>query len=286
MRKALLFLLVITLLGCNREKIAQLEHANDTLQTNNTQLMEDVKLKEEYIRDYTATVNEIYDNLEMIRKREGYLSKHSKEVKKQDGATVRKQMLNNIASIDEALKKSKKRLQQLSARKNAFQNQADELSKTLESLSKTLDEKEVEIETYKTEVGRLSGRVAEVEDELMTREAQMARQAEALNTVYYIIGTEKELKDKGIITEEGGFLGIRKAKKLAANFNESDFQTADISATDYIEIDEKRKKVKLISPHRSDSFHLSEDSGDITRLEIIDPDEFWKMKYLVILTKS
>jgi len=40
-----------------------------------------------------------------------------------------------------------------------------------------------------------------------------------MNTIYFIIGDERELKKLGIIEERGGILGIRKTIKIAARFN-------------------------------------------------------------------
>ena len=71
--------------------------------------------------------------------------------------------------------------------------------------------------------------MAQVEGELEARNEVIESQTTRLNTGFYIIGSEKELKEKGILEEKGGILGIRKAKQLAASFNPQDFKTTDIT---------------------------------------------------------
>ena len=73
---------------------------------------------------------------------------------------------------------------------------------------------------------------------------------------------------------------------MASDFKEEYFTKTDISNTQTISIDFGIKKVKIISPHNPDSYNLIEKDKNQTVLEIIEPDEFWKINYLVILTKG
>lgn len=278
--------LLITLLGCNQDKIAQLEKQNQELAEINATLQEEAQVKEDYLKEYTETVNSVYENLELIRKREGFLSKQARSVEDQDRVSLREQMLSNIASIDEALKKSKSQLAQLRSRSSNYQQEAESLNKTLENLTRTIEEKEAQLEQYRAEVDQLTQRVAVVETELADRETRLEDKDREINKAWFVIGTKDELKEKGIITEEGGFLGIGKRKMLASDFRRTDFQMTDIRSTDVISIDGKADDVQLISPHSSDSFHLMATDEERARLEIIDPDAFWKVRYLVIMTKG
>lgn len=284
--KSILFILAaLAFLGCNQDKISQLEQQNKELQADVALLQEEQLLKEEYIQEYTTTINNVYDNLEKIRKREGFLAKYG-EGDGENKVSLQKKMLSNIASMDEALKKSRSSLNALKKRSYNYKNKSDALEQTIESLTKAIEEKEQELEVYRQQVSTLNQRIAEAESTIATQEVALNDKNQALNTVYYIIGSEKELKEKGIITEEGGFLGLRKTKKLAANFPEEAFVATSLEETDYISIADNIDRVRLISPHHSDSFHLQETDEEQTNLEIIDAKEFWKMKYLVILTKG
>ncbi|HQU73057.1 MAG: hypothetical protein KDI06_13525 [Calditrichaeota bacterium] len=284
--KSILYLLAaLALLGCNQDKISKLEQENQSLQSDMALLQEEVQLKEDYIQEYTSTINAVYDNLENIRKREGFLAKYS-ENEGENKVSLQKKMISNIASIDEALQKSRKSLRNLQDKSATFKNKSEALEQTVENLTRAIEEKEKELEQHRADLEDLNRRFTDAETRLASQDELIANQSNRLNTAYYIIGSEKELKEKGIITEEGGFLGLRKTKKLADNFPEEEFVRADIEATDVISIDRNIDGVRLISPHHTDSFHLQQTDDNQTSLEIIDPKEFWKMKYLVILTKG
>ena len=45
-------------------------------------------------------------------------------------------------------------------------------------------------------------------------EQEVEVKTEKLNTAFYAIGTAKELKEKGVTTKEGGFIGLGKSTKV------------------------------------------------------------------------
>ncbi len=282
-----LFVSFLILFGCSdKQKLSQLEEKNAQLETEYKLLTEQNKLRDQFIEEYTRTINDVYDNLERIRKREGLLSKYSKDLEKQKTVSLREKMLSNIESIDSYLRSSKKQLKKLKEKMYSVQMQTASLEETINKLNETLEEKERYITELKNQVEQLNVRIARAEEELQQKEETIQTQTRKLNTAYYIIADEKELKEKGIIEEKGGIFGIRKAKKLAPGFSKSDFMVADIASTSSIAINKNIKKVKIISPHNPESYHLVKKDDRQTILEIIDPEEFWKIKYLVILTKS
>lgn len=282
---AILALALLT--GCtDRKKLAELEEQHSQLKTEYEQLVEETTLKDQYIEEYTTTINEVYENLERIRKREGFLSKVSHDPEQQARQNVRRRMLSNLASIDSSLEVSKRKLLALRKKYRKAQLTIASLEKTVENLTRAVEEKEREMAELRAQVEQLNSRMAQVEEELVQKNVLLEQQSAQLNTGYYIIGTEKELKEKGIIVEEGGLFGFRKVKRLAADFDPKAFMPTDILKTEVIPIGQEKKKVQLISPHSPDSFHLVESEDKQTYLEIIDPEEFWKVRYLVILTKG
>ena len=102
----------------------------------------------------------------------------------------------------------------------------------------------------------------------------------ALNTAYFIAGTNKELTDYGIIDAEGGFLGMGRVKSLAADADVDFFIPIPMDMTD--EIDLLAKKAKLLTNHPESSYSLSGDK-EIEILEILDKAAFWdKSDFLII----
>lgn len=287
--KRLIFILLslIILAGCtNQKKVNELKELTAQLEAERTQLLQEATEKSDFLEEYTQTINEVYDNLERIRKREGFLVKVTRDVEEQDKAPLKDKMLANIKSIDTYLKSSKNKLFALKKKVKKSTTQTSALNDMIEKLQQNLDEREQHIGELKNQIDELNVKYSEVEFQMQEKDQIIAQQANQLKTVYYIIGSEKELKNKGIIVEKGGLLGLRKTKKLAAGFDDKEFLTADISELNAVPIDQKIKKVKVISPHNPNSYHLVKKDDKQTVLEIIDPQEFWKIKYLVIIANS
>jgi chromosome segregation ATPase len=287
MKYTAILILLVTFFGCgNQQKVDQLTEENQILKSKVKLLAEQSNMKDEFVEEYTKTVNEIYDNLENIRKREGFITKYSKNVEKDKEASIKDKMLQNIASMDSYIKNSKSQLKQLKSKIKNSQVKSSSFEEMVETLSRTIEEKESHIIELKEQVDKLYMQVAEVEEDLQKSNEIIEEQTEKINTAYYVIGTNKELQNKKIIAEKGGFLWFGKTKILASDLKKTDFTTTDISDTDSISIKQNIKDIKIISNHNPESYHLTKKDEDKTVLEIIDPDEFWKMKYLVVLAKN
>lgn len=273
--------------GCaDKEKMAQLEEQKAQIETEYNLLVKESATKDQFIEEYTRTVNEVYENLEKIREREGFLSKASRSMENNENASLKEKMLSDINSIDSYLQSSKKNIRELKEKMKNSQLKIESLEKTVENLSRTLDEKEKYIAELRTQTEQLTLQIAEVKVQLQEKDEQLQKQDQRLNTVFYIIGTEKELKEKGIIEEKGGFLGMGKTAKIATNLNYDYFTSTSISNIGRIPIYIDREKVNIISPHSPESYNLVERDKNETVLEITNPDEFWKLRYLVILYKG
>lgn len=287
MKIAIILLIALISLGCtDKEKVAQLEEQHNQLEAEYNLLIKESTMKDNFIEEYTQTINEVYDNLEKIREREGFLSKASGKLEKNENVSLREQMLGDISSIDSYLQSSKKRLKELKAKMQESQMKTESLEKMVENLNRTLEEKEKYINELRVQTEQLTIKIAEVENQLQEKEQVIEEQSLALSTVFYIIGTEDELKEKGIIEEKGGFLGMGKTKKIASVINYENFTRTNISNIGQIPIYINRNKVDIISPHNPESYNLVERDKNETVLEITNPDEFWKLRYLVILYKS
>ena len=111
-------------------------------------------------------------------------------------------------------------------------------------------------------------------------------QNDQINKGYYIIGTDDELEEKSIITEKGGILGLGSTTVVSSDLNNDDFNATNISQTPVINIEQNLDDIEIISAHSPASYQLVSENEHTTKLEIKDPHEFWKMRYLVIITKG
>jgi hypothetical protein len=133
-------------------------------------------------------------------------------------------------------------------------------------------------------MAQLNEKMSELEVDVIQKEELIAQQIEDLNRAFYAYGTYKELKDKGLLTKEGGFLFLGQNKSIQENFNDEFFTEINMSEIKMIPV--KSKKVELITEHPAGSYKLVEDNGEVAYLEIEDPEEFWKMsKYVVMELK-
>lgn len=112
-------------------------------------------------------------------------------------------------------------------------------------------------------------------------------------TVYYTIGTEKELLDRGVVTKEGGarFLGFlwKRGQSLvpARNLQTDEFKAIDLRTTADIQLP-AQGTYKLVS--RQDGQYLSptpDASGEFTGndLKINDAQNFWQHSRFLILER-
>lgn len=104
--------------------------------------------------------------------------------------------------------------------------------------------------------------------------------AKDLNTVYYVAGTQKELKANNIISVRKKGLASRKIA-LSDELEERQFTTVQMDDTKEIALE--GKKVTLVTDHPQASYQLITEGGN-SRLKILDPHAFWKFsRYLVVV---
>lgn len=108
------------------------------------------------------------------------------------------------------------------------------------------------------------------------------QESEILNKAYYCFGTLKELKEKGVIDQQGGFIGIGKSAKLAESINQDYFTKIDLTKT--TQFDVFSSKTKFVTTHPQESYEWKLDGKKIEKLVILQPEKFWSQsKYMVVL---
>jgi len=78
MKYAAMILSMALLLSCNQQKVSEMESEMAQLKQQNELIRQQSESKDEFVEEYTQTLNEVYDNLENIRKREGLISEYSR----------------------------------------------------------------------------------------------------------------------------------------------------------------------------------------------------------------
>ncbi len=232
-------------------------------------------------------MGDIYTGLDSINMQEGLLYNMG------TGESVdrRAEIRQNLANIKSRLEANRKLLADMEARLKKSDNQNSVLLKTIDQLKNriaTQDQKIAQLENdltnAKAEIETLNAHVAQSAVDLAAeQEAKEKAQAEATeienaaNTVYYAIGTNKELKKNDLLEKK--FLG--QTKVLKGDFNESYFTKADKRTLSTIPTGSK--KVKIWTNMPADSYEILENADKTKTIKITNPTEFWSMTpYLVI----
>jgi uncharacterized protein YlxW (UPF0749 family) len=165
----------------------------------------------------------------------------------------------------------------------------------IRSLRTTVAEKEALITQLTQRVGELqtqvSGLAAEVrqgQETIQTHVATIETQNTAIEdkrrelaTVYYTIGSKKELTTDGVVVATGGFLGLGKTLKPSGQIDETRFLALDTDRETMIVI--PAEKARVLSAQPPASYELQKVGGQV-ELRVLDPRAFRTIKRVIIMT--
>src|SRR6266568_5020245 len=153
------------------------------------------------------------------------------------------------------------------------------------------------IESQKASITSLTEQVTSLETENVALRDTVANVTTRENTVYYIIGTKDELKQKGVIVEEGGsrvlFVLWRTGSTLspARELDPSLFTPINKREVTAIQLPDASSEYRIAS--RQDLEYLATprtDQGKVTgtgSLQISTPEQFWRnSKFLIIVQEG
>ncbi len=267
--------------SCGGRAVERLESERDSL-------MVIVGAKDSLLNAVFADINAITANLAEIKTREKLISDVNIE-----GETVRpaEQISQDIAAIDRLLKENKEKLAALQ-RKSSQLRQAnlkiDELDKTIASLTERLDTQSGEIKGLREELERRGVEVVELTEQVAARTAEVEerdaqlenlsgekRQMEnRMNAVYYIVGSEKELRDAQILDRQG--------RATSAGNKLESFVAADARLLTEVEVNHRRATLR--TSHPEGSYRLVENDKEMERLVIVDAERFWEASKILIIS--
>jgi len=246
----------------------------------NQKLKEENQQKDEEVNSFIESFNEIQQNLDVIKEREKLVSANTSDPELQN--SKKEQIAEDINMINELLVKNKQKIASLNKKLKKANLKIEELEKMIDRLTKQLEDKDAEIASLKDNLEKANSAYKDLFVEYNTKLDEIENQTNKINEAFYAFGTSKELKEKGVITKEGGFIGIGKAEKLKADFNKDYFTKIDASETKSIVL--ACKKAKIITTHPTNSYKFEGPEGKVEKLTINNPEDFWgTSKYLVIV---
>ncbi len=275
--------------SCNQEEKRQLQE-----QANNLELK--LHQRDSAFNSIMNVMADVENEISKIKSQENILEQTS------DGdftASTKQQMVDDLEKINELIIHTNEKVTSLSAQLddsklelNAFKKRLKDMITNLKEreesialLKENLAARDIMISELNTEVKTLVKTVSVQEEKIETTTTQLKEKSEALSTAYYAMDNEKALREKGLVTKEGGFLWLGKTTELQEDAAIEKFTTVDIYNTRRFYIDSE--KLEIITEHPSASYKLVSDSGKVKYLEVTDPNTFWKIsKYLVISIKG
>ncbi|MDE5845379.1 MAG: hypothetical protein K2H44_08370 [Muribaculaceae bacterium] len=233
-------------------------------------------------------MNDISEGMMQIKSIENILSTPSVSG---ESKSRREQLINDMQAIEKALAERRQRLEELEKKLKASNSNNAVLKRSIETLKEQIASQETTINSLRDDLAKANIQIGELTQSVdslsntvtaVTVAKEQVEQANTnltneINTVYYAIGSDKELKDAGIL-KNGGFL--RGAKINPDEFSANTFNKADRRNLKTIPLHSKKAKVMTQQP--ADSYIL-EDDGTQKVLTITNPDRFWNQSpYLVI----
>ncbi len=283
----LTLLLLPLLFSCNQKEVERLQQENDSLRNI-------VQQSDYTVQQYLAAFNEIQENLNKIKQKENIITVQTSGVEGELSDDVKDQINDDILTIYQLMEQNKIKLDEMKKQLKRSKYKNKELLKTIQLYEEQLQAKDKEINTLKNKLAELNINIEQLNQEIadlktnidtmkeLTQEQQqkIKEQEEMIYTAYYIIGTKKELIEKGALTREGLLAKL----EISGDFNKDNFTKID--TREVTEIPIMAKKVEIMSKHPSSSYQLVEDNGIINAIKITDPAAFWETsKFLVIMTK-
>jgi len=281
-RISLLFGLIALLASCST---AEMEQRIADLESSNALLAAEAANKDSVLQAFDETFSVISRNLAMIRESEESIRLENKDVEL--NVNQRDAIVSEIQDINALLQSNREQIKKLTKSVEKYQGEVGKYKTLIASLEKQIADKDAEIEDLKKNlvaanftIDILNKMNTELATEIQNKQGQIEEMTDADNTAYYVIGSYKELKEKGIAEKAGAILA---GKKVKQDFNKKDFVKIDIR--EVTEIKMSSNKVEVLSNHPSGSYEFKGE-GDDYRLVITKSSEFWSVtKYLVVRLK-
>ena len=186
-----------------------------------------VSAKDSLINAVFADINAISENLALIKSRENLITVAGES---EGGRRPVEEIDNDIKAIDRLLRENRAKIESLqrsAAQLRKANLRIDGLEKMIADMNRQLAEKKAEVEQLRESLVRMGDEVKSLTEEVAVRSAEVENLSgekvelqNQLNTVYYIVGAEKEFpvgqKKATLVTShpEGSYELVTDANKV------------------------------------------------------------------------
>ncbi len=276
MKKITLFALIVVAAlfsACNNQK-----NTGETQESSDSTMVQE-QLEKQEVENMVEIINTISSVMDSIQLQE-------KMIFNMKEGTPKKEVIAKLQAFQELLKSKQAEIDKLAVEnkenKTVLANlrkmvenlkaEVDAKAKQIEHMRKLVEVKDANISSLKSDLRQVTAIAEDLSDQNYQKEQQ-------LNTVYYIIGTKAELKEKGLL--KGGFLSKKRADY--ANIDKSHFTEMDMRSFKKLVIDSK--KPKIITEKPESSYTLTKNNDGSSTLFITDEKAFWESSQYLIIQK-
>lgn len=273
----------------------------------NTKLISDYQFERNASEAYMdQTFETIESNLAEIRIREGIIESNLENPEATGNLSAEDKIQQEIEMIETLMEKNKALIADLNLKIDSQNSDLVKYKKTIAQTNKKLDSFKLEVANlmalneglqndlnvakdnysslesdYQLKINEINTK-SEIIDEQLT---ELQKIDIELNTVFYTVGSYKELSEENLVEKEGGLLGMGSTKVLANNLDQKKFVKVD--KRDLTAIPIQGKKVELVTKHDVTSYEIVMNNDRAEKLIINDEKAFWRdSKYLVIIVKD
>ena len=224
-----------------------------------------VSAKDSLINAVFADINAISENLALIKSRENLITVAGES---EGGRRPVEEIDNDIKAIDRLLRENRAKIESLqrsAAQLRKANLRIDGLEKMIADMNRQLAEKKAEVEQLRESLVRMGDEVKSLTEEVAVRSAEVENLSgekvelqNQLNTVYYIVGAEKELRDAQIINKQG-FIG--RTLTVGRNSNFDSFTMADSRLLSEVPVGQK--KATHVTSHPEGSYEVVTDANKV-----------------------
>ncbi len=253
---------------------------------------EEMMVRDSTLNDWLQTFTQIENDLNTLKQKENLIT-FSNQGNVEFTTARKEQILQDIKSISMLLDENRKKLASLSAQLRNSGREIKGLQEMIATLETKMQGHETEIAALTNtvvqkdvEIGELNMLASELRTTVTEKEEVISSQTAEMNKAYLASGSYKDLRDLGIVSKDGGFLGLGRTESLVDDITDSLFAQIDITELRLIPVNSR--EAKLITEHPTNSYtFVREDDEIIAHIEIIDPEQFWKIsRYAVVELKK
>ena len=230
-----------------------------------------------------ADLNDISAGMQSIREAEHILAIESQsDTKNSKSKSQITALKNDVQALSDAIAGYKGTNKRQSAEfKKLIAGLNEELAirdQKINEINQILAAKEKELGIKTQQIATLNQNVSNLQEESTSQKETISSQDKSLNTIHYLLGSRKGLKEANVISRQGIFC----PPIVSSQAQNAKFVDADMRELTSIPLN--TKKAKILSVHPSESYALETGDDGMQTLKINNPSAFWKQtKYLVVM---